>query len=92
MAVVPFADTALAGAVDPAAVAAADLERSGRFRALPRAEQLELPTRAADVDAPHWRLLKVDYLVVGRPICKAASPRAAARAILDEMQRAFDQP
>lgn len=33
-----------------------------------------------------------DYLVVGRPICKATSPRAAARAILDEMQRAFDQP
>ncbi len=30
-----------------------------------------------------------DYLVVGRPICKAPSPRDATRAILDEMQRAF---
>lgn len=32
-----------------------------------------------------------DYLVVGRPICKATSPRAAAAAIVDEMQRAFDR-
>lgn len=31
-----------------------------------------------------------DYLVVGRPIVKARSPRAAAQAILEEMQRAFD--
>jgi len=33
-----------------------------------------------------------DYLVVGRPICKAPSPRDATSAILDEMQRAFDSP
>ena len=32
-----------------------------------------------------------DYLVVGRPIRDAADPRAAARAIVDEMQAAFDQ-
>jgi len=66
VAVVPFADTALAGGTDPAAVVAADLDRSGRFRTLPRAELLEQPSTAAQVDAAHWRLLKVDYVVVGR--------------------------
>lgn len=66
IAVVPFAGSALAGGVDPAAVVAADLERSGRFSALARAEQLEQPATAAQVDAARWRLLKVDYVVVGR--------------------------
>lgn len=32
-----------------------------------------------------------DYLVVGRPITRAADPRAAAAAVLEEMQAAFDQ-
>jgi len=32
-----------------------------------------------------------DYLVVGRPILQAHDRRRAARAIIDEMQRAFDQ-
>ncbi|MDE0146246.1 MAG: orotidine-5'-phosphate decarboxylase [Nitrospira sp.] len=32
-----------------------------------------------------------DYLVVGRPIRDAPDPRAAAQAIVDEMQAAFDQ-
>ncbi len=31
-----------------------------------------------------------DYLVVGRPIVKADDPRAAAEAIIAEMQAAFD--
>lgn len=66
IAVVPFAGSTLAGGVDPAAVVAADLERSGRFRALARAEQLQQPTTAAQVDAAQWRLLEVDYVVVGR--------------------------
>jgi TolB protein len=66
IAVVPFGDTAIAGGTDPAAVVAADLERSGLFRTLPRADLLSQPTRAAEVDAAQWRLLKVDYVVVGR--------------------------
>ena len=36
IAVVPFGDSAQAGGIDPAAVVAADLDRSGLFRALPR--------------------------------------------------------
>ncbi|MBM5811794.1 MAG: Tol-Pal system beta propeller repeat protein TolB [Gammaproteobacteria bacterium] len=51
---------------DVAATVQADLERSGRFRALPRADLLELPHEAGQVDAAAWRLLQVDYVVVGR--------------------------
>jgi orotidine-5'-phosphate decarboxylase len=35
-------------------------------------------------------LAGADYLVVGRPITDQADPRAAAMAIIGEMQKAFD--
>lgn len=50
---------------DVSATVQADLERSGRFRALPRAQMLELPHAAAEVDVADWRMLKTDYVVVG---------------------------
>ena len=67
VAVVPFGwNGAGAAPYDVAATIQADLERSGRFKALPRADLLEFPHAAAQVDAANWRLLKVDYVVVGR--------------------------
>lgn len=51
---------------DAAETIRADLERSGRFLALRRSDMLEYPHTAAGVDAANWRLLKVDYVVVGR--------------------------
>lgn len=67
VAVVPFAwSGSEALPLDAAAVIQADLDRSGRFRSLPRASMIEKPTTAAAVDAADWRLLKVDYVVVGR--------------------------
>jgi len=51
---------------DVAATVQADLERSGRFRPLPRAQQVDQPRTAADVDVADWRMLKVDYVLVGR--------------------------
>jgi TolB protein len=51
---------------DVAATVQADLERSGRFRPLPRSQMLELPHAADAVDVSDWRMLKVDYLLVGR--------------------------
>ncbi len=51
---------------DVAATVQADLERSGRFRPLPRAQLVELPHAASEVDASDWRMLKVDYVLVGR--------------------------
>jgi TolB protein len=51
---------------DVAATVQADLERSGRFRPLPRAQLVEQPHAATEVDTADWRMLKVDYVLVGR--------------------------
>ncbi len=69
IAVVPFGwDSEGAAAWDVAATVQADLERSGRFRALPRSQMLEFPHQADMVDVTDWRMLKVDYVIVGRLI------------------------
>jgi TolB protein len=51
---------------DVASTVQSDLERSGRFRPLPRAQLVELPHAAGEVDVADWRMLKVDYVLVGR--------------------------
>jgi TolB protein len=74
IAVVPF-DYLGANAApdtDVAAVVRADLNRSGAFRALPERDVIERPQRQADVNFATWRLLKQDFLVVGRVVDDAA--------------------
>lgn len=68
IAVVPFANegAGLPPATDVAAVIAADLNRVGQFRALDRRDVVEFPAREADVKFATWRVLKQDFLVVGR--------------------------
>lgn len=67
IAIVPFGwESDGAAAWDVAATVQADLERSGRFRALPRSQMLEFPHRADAVDVADWRMQKVDYVVVGQ--------------------------
>lgn len=67
IAVVPLGwDAPGAAPWDVSATVHADLERSGRFRPLPRSQMLEFPRSAAAVDAADWRMLKVDYVVVGQ--------------------------
>ncbi|MFZ9060229.1 MAG: Tol-Pal system beta propeller repeat protein TolB [Steroidobacteraceae bacterium] len=65
IAIVPFGDP-MGGSGAIADVVTADLERSGRFRALPRSAMIETPSQASEVDAADWRMLKVDYVLVGR--------------------------
>jgi len=67
VAVVPFGGAGPLP-VDAAQVIGADLERSGRFQALPRNSMLQRPTRAGDVDFAQWRLVKTDYVVIGRVV------------------------
>jgi len=67
IAIVPLAwDGAGPPPHDVAATVHADLERSGRFRPLPQAQIVEQPHAANEVDVADWRMLKVDYVLVGR--------------------------
>ena len=64
IAVVPFAGDC--GGVDVAGVVRADLARSGQFRSPDPASLPERPTQASEVAYPTWRMLKQDFLLVGR--------------------------
>lgn len=68
IAVVPFAHegAGLPPSTDIAQVIGADFNRSGQFRTLPRADVVEFPARESDVRFGTWRLLRQDFLVVGR--------------------------
>jgi TolB protein len=68
IAVVPFANESigLPPNTDVAAVIAADLNRVGQFRALPKQDVIEYPARQNEVKFDTWRVLKQDYLVIGR--------------------------
>ena len=67
IAVVPFAwqGQGAPPAEDVAAVVAADLQRSGRFRTLAEQDMLSRPHSGAGVDFRDWRALGQDALVVG---------------------------
>jgi TolB protein len=68
IAVVPFANESagLPPDTDIAAVIAADLNRVGQFRSLERRDVVEYPAREAEVKFATWRVLKQDFLVIGR--------------------------
>ena len=51
---------------DIAAIVRANLNRSGSFRALAERDIVEKPIRSVDVNYATWRLLRQDFLVVGR--------------------------
>jgi len=62
----PYQGSAQAPDTDIAAVIRANLDRSGQFRTLPERDIVEHPTRGAEVQYPTWRVLRQDFLVVGR--------------------------
>ncbi|WP_256645479.1 Tol-Pal system beta propeller repeat protein TolB [Thermomonas paludicola] len=64
IAVVPFGGDC--GQTDVAGVVRADLGRSGQFRSPDPASLPERPTQGSDVAYPAWRMLKQDYLLIGR--------------------------
>ncbi|MHC1478933.1 Tol-Pal system beta propeller repeat protein TolB [Frateuria aurantia] len=65
--VVPFAQSGGAPLpTDIAAVIQNDFNRSGKFRALDRSEIVEQPSQGSDIHFATWRLLKQDYLTLGR--------------------------
>ena len=67
IAIVPFAGPEGGAALseDVAAIIAADLARTGRFRPMPRRDMVATPHRAEEVELRDWRLLAMDNLVIG---------------------------
>ncbi|MEO5963387.1 MAG: Tol-Pal system beta propeller repeat protein TolB [Thermomonas sp.] len=64
--VVPFGgDT---GSIDVDDIIRADLARSGQFRTLPELGLPERPTQGSEVAYPTWRMLKQDFLLIGRSV------------------------
>jgi TolB protein len=65
--VVPFAQAGGAPLpTDIADVMRNDFNRSGKFRSLAKSEIVENPSKGADINFATWRLLKQDYITVGR--------------------------
>lgn len=67
IAVVPFGvSEGLIPKEDVAAVIAADLARSGKFRPMPTRDMLSMPSTHAEIDLRDWSLLGMNNLVIGR--------------------------
>jgi TolB protein len=67
IAIVPFSRAVPAdGGLDVAQVIERDLQGSGRFKPMDRADMINKPTTAAEVDAASWKQMRTDYVVVGR--------------------------
>ncbi|MEO7068391.1 MAG: Tol-Pal system beta propeller repeat protein TolB [Rhodanobacter sp.] len=65
--VVPFAQTGGAPvSTDIADVMSNDFNRSGKFRSLAKSSIVEFPSKGSDINFATWRLLKQDYITVGR--------------------------
>jgi TolB protein len=65
--VVPFAQAGGAPlSTDVADVIRNDFNRSGKFRSLAKSDIVELPSKGTDIKFATWRLLKQDYITVGR--------------------------
>ena len=62
----PYLGSSVAPDTDIAAVIRADLNRSGQFRALGEQDVIEKPIRGSEIKFPTWRVLKQDFVVVGR--------------------------
>lgn len=67
----PYLGTSVAPDTDIAAVIRADLNRSGQFRALLEQDVIERPIRGSEIKFPTWRVLKQDFVVVGRVLDNA---------------------
>ena len=73
IAVVPFARAVPAdGGVDVAAIVQRDLESSGRFKGMARADMLSTPTTSAAIDVAGFKQQRNDYVAVGRLTAGAA--------------------
>ena len=80
IAIVPFGGQVEGASTDVAAVVANDLLLSGRFKPLERRDMVTRPTTGAAIRFEDWRLLRSDFIVVGR-----VEPDAAGIAVTFEL-------
>ena len=80
IAVVPFGGQAEGAPTDVAQVIGDDLRLSGRFAPLERQDMVAQPTSGAEIRFQDWRLLKSDFIVVGR-----VEPDGAGSAVAFEL-------
>ena len=73
IAVVPFGGNA--GETDVDDIVRADLARSGQFRTLAESGLPERPTQGSEVAYPTWRMLKQDFVLVGRSLPEGSGYR-----------------
>jgi TolB protein len=68
IAVVPFGWSGTGGSAPEniSAIISADLNRSGRFEALPDSDLIAYPTEGSQVQFQNWRMVNVDNLVIGK--------------------------
>ncbi len=72
IAVVPFASPVPTdGGVDVATIIQKDLESTGRFKGMSRADMINKPTTFGAVRADEWKQLRNDYVIVGRVVSQA---------------------
>jgi len=87
VAIVPFGFSGEGSApTDVAAIVAANLERSGRFSALPRADMLQRPTSGTEVDFRSWRMVGVEVVVVGQLIATGPGQYAIQFQVFDALR------
>ena len=73
IAVVPFGGNA--GDTDIDDIVRADLARSGQFRTIGEAAMPQRPTSGSEVAYPTWRMLKQDFVLVGRSLPEGSGYR-----------------
>ncbi len=80
IAVVPFGGQTEGAPTDVASIVSNDLRMSGRFAPLERRDIVAQPTAGEDIRFEDWRLLRADFIVVGR-----LEPDASGLAVVFEL-------
>ncbi len=62
----PYLGSSAAPDTDVSAVIRADLARSGQFRTLDESNIIEKPVRGSEIKFPTWRVLRQDFILIGR--------------------------
>jgi len=87
IAVVPFGvGPNVAGVENPSGIVSFDLARSGQFAPTPTENMLSLPTRPAEMLFRDWRVLGVEYVVIGRTEMDAAGNLTVSYYLFDVLK------